>query len=285
MLDRDLTAAQFPEFFQALWDKTPFPWQSALAERVLADQADAWPAAITLPTASGKTACLDIAVFALAAQAARLTRDKPLTAPRRIFFVVDRRVIVDEAYDRAACMAMRLDLARDGILKDVAERLRLLAGGEKEPPLACFQLRGGIYRDDSWARSPIQPTIVCSTVDQVGSRLLFRAYGRSFRAWSLQAGLVGNDSLILLDEAHCAQPFMQTLKAVTRYRQWAENPVESPFHLVVMTATPPPGVARFPDAATEQANREHPVLKRRIEATKPCRLVVADKAHGKDAPR
>ena len=285
MSDKELTAADFADFFRSLWGKTPFPWQSALAERVLADQADAWPHAITLPTAAGKTACLDIALFALAAQADRQALGLAVTAPRRIFFVVDRRVIVDEAFQRANCIAMQLELARDGILKGVADRLRRLAGGPSETPLMCFQLRGGIYRDDTWARSPIQPTIVCSTVDQVGSRLLFRAYGRSFKAWHLQAGLVGNDSLILLDEAHCAQPFMESLKAVTGYRQWAQTRLPSPFQLVVMTATPPPGVPTFPDAETQAADRAHPVLKCRIEAAKPCRLTVAEKAQGKDAAK
>lgn len=278
-----LTGADFSAFFLALWDKTPFPWQTALAERVLAGGSDAWPEAITLPTAAGKTACLDVAVFALAAQAGRQAQRLPLSAPRRIFFVVDRRVIVDEAFERARCMAMRLDMAREGILKTVADRLRLLAGGAGEPPLACFQLRGGIYRDDSWARSPIQPTVVCSTVDQTGSRLLFRTYGRSFKAWHLQAGLVGNDSLIMLDEAHCAQPFMETLAAVSRYRTWAEQPLPLPFRTFVLTATPPAGAPPFPDDATKAADRAHPILRRRIEATKPTRLVVAEKAQGKDA--
>ena len=285
MSDPLLSAADFPAFFEALWSKSPFPWQSALAEQVVMKSVEAWPEAITLPTASGKTACLDIAVFALAAQAERQEGGRTLSAARRIFFVVDRRVIVDEAFDRARSVASKLELAQDGILKRVADRLRRLAGGHDEPPLACFQLRGGIYRDDAWARSPIQPTIVCSTVDQVGSRLLFRAYGRSFKAWHLQAGLVGNDSLILLDEAHCAQPFMETLQSVARYRQWSESALPSPFRLVVMTATPPEGVARFPDEATERANRSHSVLRLRIEASKPCRLDVAAKAHGRDAAK
>lgn len=285
MTEQTLTAADFSDFFQALWGKTPFPWQSALAKRVLGDQTDPWPPAITLPTAAGKTACLDIALFAMAAQADRQAQGIPLTAPRRIFFVVDRRVIVDEAFERSRCMAMRLERAQEGILKTVADRLRRLAGGPTETPLACFQLRGGIYRDDAWARSPIQPTIVCSTVDQTGSRLLFRAYGRSFKAWHLQAGLVGNDGLILLDEAHCAQPFMETLNSVARYRTWAQEPLPFPFRLVVMTATPPRGVPAFPDAETKAADRAHPVLRKRIEATKPCRLAIAEKAQGKDATK
>ncbi len=56
----------FSDFFQALWNKDPFPWQTMLADRV---REGIWPDALDLPTASGKTACLDIAVWALAAQA------------------------------------------------------------------------------------------------------------------------------------------------------------------------------------------------------------------------
>jgi CRISPR-associated endonuclease/helicase Cas3 len=285
MSEQILTASDFDAYFEALWNKTPFPWQTALARRLLGedpnDAPGTWPEAITLPTASGKTACIDIAIFALAAQTPRQEKSAPLTTPRRIFFVVDRRVIVDEAFDRARCLEQRLALAEEGILGEVAERLRRLAGGDK--PLACFQLRGGIYRNDAWARSPIQPTVICSTVDQVGSRLLFRAYGRSFKAWPLQAGLAGNDALILLDEAHCARPFMDTLHAVEKYRLWAEQPLPAPFQVVSMTATPPAELTPFPDPVTAEADRAHPVLKRRLEAAKPCRLEVAEKAKGKDA--
>ena len=296
MTPEDPYAADFVEFFAALGEKPPFSWQQELAKRVLkrapasvdSPGADApsgaggarpssWPAAIALPTASGKTACMDIALFALAAQASRLSSGQPFTAPRRIFFVVDRRVIVDAAHERARRLAKRLGQATKGILKVVADDLRRIAHGaatgfENERPLAVYALRGGMYRSEAWARNPLQPTIVASTVDQIGSRLLFRAYGRGAGTWPIYAGLVANDSLILLDEAHCAQPFLQTLRAVRRYRTWAHEPLRRCFHPVVMSATPPPGIDDvFRDVSGDGRNPDH-LLGQRQLASKPAKL-------------
>ena len=300
--------ADFADFFAALWGEqvTPFAWQSDLARRVLDASCDAaatsaddpnpvgtcgsraWPEAMELPTGAGKTACLDIAVFALAAQADRLGSERAVTAPRRIFFVVDRRIIVDEAHDRARRLASKLEAAEDGILKTVADRLRRLAAGgatglDSERPLAVHSLRGGMYRSEAWARDPLQPTIVASTVDQIGSRLLFRAYGRRPGTWPVYAGLIANDSLILLDEAHCAQPFLQTLRAVAKLRAWAEAPLGRSFHPVVMSATPPPGARDvFRDLSGEGRDPSH-ALGRRQLAGKPASLRIADKARGGNA--
>ncbi|MCY4211121.1 MAG: type I-U CRISPR-associated helicase/endonuclease Cas3 [Gammaproteobacteria bacterium] len=295
----ELGLADFPEFFTALWgeDKPPFAWQQQLANRVLGDVPERaedkpnsptsekqtpempWPGAIALPTASGKTACMDIALFSLASQAGRMVNKQILTAPRRIFFVVDRRVIVDEAYARAQRLVGKLEQAKEGILKCVADNLRIIASGqvfdaEKERPLQAHLLRGGMYRSEAWARNPLQPMIVASTVDQVGSRLLFRAYGRGSGIWPIYAGLVANDSLILLDEAHCARPFLQTLQAVQRYQTWAHEPLSRPFYPVVMSATPPPGITDvFEDLSEEKSDPEHP-LGRRYKASKPAKLGV-----------
>ncbi|GIW91736.1 MAG: type I-U CRISPR-associated helicase/endonuclease Cas3 [Pirellulaceae bacterium] len=288
-----VTPDQFADFFREVYrDRAtgqtfePFPWQERLARRVCAGKATAgkgraWPDALALPTGSGKTACIDIAVFALACQADLPTSQR--TAPRRILFVVDRRVIVDEAFCHALELARRLDEATDGILKEVADSLRKLAGSDK--PLTCHQLRGGLYRDDAWARTPTQPCVIASTVDQIGSRILFRAYGRSFKSWPVHAGLAGNDSLILLDEAHCARPFMQTVQSIARYRDtpWAEQPLRNPFQVVILSATPPPGDGEIFTA--DDQDRAHPVLGARLNARKPTRLCVASKATGTDALR
>lgn len=265
----DLDPRRFDEFFNALHEYEPFDWQRQLARRVADAAGEGWPEVLALPTASGKTAVIEIAIFALSCQAALPPDER--TAPRRIFFVVDRRVIVDEAFERARRLAKRLREAREGILAEVATALLRLSADQENDPLACFQLRGGLYRDDAWARTPTQPTVVASTVDQLGSRLLFRTYGRSSKSWPLHAGLAANDSLVLLDEAHCAKPFGQTLRAVGRYRgsRWADRHLPSPFAFVEMTATPLPGACRFELPASD---REHPVLGRRIDAPKSVRL-------------
>lgn len=306
----ELCPADFRIFFEAVYGYEPFPWQVRLAEKATAD-GGRWPDAIDVPTASGKTACLDVAVFSLALQA-DWPADRIRTAPRRIFFVVDRRVIVEEAYQRARQLAQRLRRAmaqaEEGIVREVAERLRRLAIGNvgqtsrlpvkpgesdvqsvadwlsNQPPLACYQMRGGIYRDHAWARTPIQPMVITSTVDQIGSRLLYRGYGVSEFSRPLHAALTANDSLIILDEAHCSEPFSQTMRAIARYRECREpNAVgqsnAAPFHFVMLSATPSSSARDV--LKIEQEDENHQVLGKRIRASKPTRLVVADKAKGR----
>lgn len=286
----ELTADRFDKYFLELWGEERFDWQHDLAARVLVNQEKPWPEVIALPTAAGKTACIDIAVFALAAQAYRLQNNLSIFAPRRIFFVVDRRIIVDEAFDRAQVLAHKLKSAQSGILKEVANKLRMLARGEaagceNETPLRCFQLRGGMYRSEAWAHSPLQPLIVASTVDQLGSRLLFRGYGCGPGMWPILAGLTGNDCLILLDEAHCSRPFMETLKAVERYRgrDWGQTSLSNPFHAVIMSATPPAELKDvFYDTSDQKKDLKHPLGKRQ-QANKSAKLKIAENAKGKNA--
>jgi CRISPR-associated endonuclease/helicase Cas3 len=264
-----LTSDDFVEFFHAINNDEPFPWQRRLADQICERE---WPAALALPTASGKTACLDIAVFALAVQANRLPEKR--TAARRILFVVDRRVIVDQAYIRAQRLAKKLRAAEEGVLKRVADHLRQIAGDGDAVPLTYYQLRGGVFRDAGWVADPLQPAVLCSTVDQVGSRLLFRGYGVSSLSASIHAALLANDSLILLDEAHCSEPFRQTLEAVRRYRSehWAENGqyIPTPFEFVEMSATP--RGTKEPFGLLEE-DRNNETLRARLEAKKPAQLL------------
>lgn len=263
-----LQAEDFAAVFQAVHGVPPFPWQRRLAEHLALGKP--WPDTLDLPTGSGKTATLDIALFHLALEADREAR----TAPLRIVFVVDRRIVVDAAADRAEKIAKALAAAngKDALAR-MAARLRHLAGADA-PPVIVRRLRGGLPREEDWARSPAQPTILCSTVDQVGSRLLFRGYGVSDSMKPIHAGLLGSDALLLLDEAHLATPFAQTLRRIAAYRAppWCEGPV-APWRFVSLSATPGEGGGSFGLLAEDRAD---PVLGPRLAAAKPARLRLVD---------
>ncbi len=127
-------------------------------------------------------------------------------------------MVVDDVSTRAKAIARALDDSTRPVSAAVAERLRRLGG---EVPLRVATLRGGMYLDHGWARDPAQPLVCVSTVDQVGSRLLFRGYGLLGDATNqlpIHAGMVANDALIVLDEVHLAGAFARTLEAIARYR-------------------------------------------------------------------
>ena len=159
-----------------------------------------------MPTGLGKTACLDIAVWWLASQADRASNRR--TAPTRIWWVVNRRLLVDSTAEHARAIARTLrdpesavrDVAGRRIVERVAERLRSLWVDPAAPPLDVIRLRGGIASRSP--TDPARPTVVLCTLPMYGSRLLFRGYGSSRRP--VDAAMVGTDSIVLLDEAHLA---------------------------------------------------------------------------------
>jgi CRISPR-associated endonuclease/helicase Cas3 len=264
-----LSLSDFETFFQEVHGHSPFPWQKRLLEEV-AEQGR-WRRVLDLPTGSGKTAAIDIAIFHLALEARDLERRR---APVRIAFVVDRRLVVDDAFERSRKIAAALN-APDSTSKPVTARVaaslkRLAIDGQ---PLLVRRMRGGLPREDDWARSPSQPTVLCSTVDQLGSRLLFRGYGVSHSMKPVQAGLIGSDCLILLDEAHLAEPFRQTLEQVDVYRGtgWRASQMAAPWGMTLLTATP--GDALPDPFSLDDDDKSHPILKKRLEASKPARLV------------
>jgi len=268
-----LSIDRFDEFFEQLWCYAPFPWQLRLAKQVFEK---GWPNCIDLPTASGKTAAIDIAVFVLACQAERSTNDR--TVGRRIFFTVNRRVIVDEAFERSFKLAQKLLKAEDGILEEVADALHEVSGDKSVPPLDVAQIRGGIYCDRAWARSITQSIVVCTTADQLGSRLLFRGYGVSPSMQPVHAALTACDSLILLDEAHVTKAFLQTLGLLNRYRQL--HATSPPMRFVQMTATPAgdiPENERFSLKNENWSDPRNQKLKDRQEASKHAQLVSTGK--------
>ena len=247
----DLTSSDFAQFFQDTHGYEPFPWQERLTARVL--KTEEWPEVIDLPTGTGKTAVLDTAIFSLAV--------RPGVFPRRVVFVIDRRIVVDQVRQRAHHVQQKIKDGDTEVLRKV--RAALGTVGEDEP-LGVAALRGGIPIDKEWTHRPDLPWVVVSTVDQFGSRLLFRGYGVSRGMRPIHAGLAGNDCLVILDEVHVSRPFSETLAAVKRLER---GPLPPRFHVVEMSATPSnPKEGRF--ELRDSDLRTSPELRRRVEVSK-----------------
>lgn len=278
----------FPEFYRAINGRDPraingrdpFPWQARLADQVA--RGERWPAEIGVPTGLGKTACLDIAVWWLSSQADRAPRDR--TAPTRIWWVVNRRLLVDSTAEHAAHIARRLrDPGSAGLdpsgrraVECVAERLRSLWVDPDAPPLDVISLRGGIA--SRTPTDPARPTIILCTLPMYGSRLLFRGYGSNRRP--VDAAMAGVDSLVLLDEAHLARHLRDLVPALAdchpKARGFPGADRSRPM-VVALTATgDAPESERFD---LDDDDRAHPVVRQRLDAAKPLRVVEVAKGN------
>ena len=261
--EEDMTSNEFTTFFRDIHDQEPFPWQHRLTTQVL--NRGIWPKVIDLPTGTGKTAVLDTAVFVLAA--------RPAIFPRRIVFVIDRRIVVDQVYKRAQQIRDRIEGGHSPILLKVRDRLRALSDGK---PLGIAALRGGIPIDNEWTHRPDQPWVMVSTIDQFGSRLLFRGYGVTPGMRPIHAGLAGNDCLVILDEVHLSVPFAETLAQVAELNT---GTLPRRYEVVEMSATPNDEEAdRFTlDPVADLSECKE--LRRRVNAVKKAELVDVE-SHG-----
>ncbi|MCL2724401.1 MAG: type I-U CRISPR-associated helicase/endonuclease Cas3 [Polyangiaceae bacterium] len=266
-----MNAKDFISFFKAIHGYSPFPWQARLAETVATT--DGWPDVLALPTGSGKTACIDIALFHWLVAA---SCKEPERAARRIAFVVDRRIIVDEAAERARKIKEAIRGATGGMLAEVRDLLE--ANGSDG--IDVFTLRGGVARERNLVHDPLTVSVVLSTVDQIGSRLLFRGYGVSDTMRSLHAGLFGFDTLLLLDEAHISEPFLKTMQGIVREqnRSQAVRGGPQPLRVVQLSATPGKDKnTGAPPFALDDKDRADPVLQPRLHASKSMRLWAVEK--------
>ncbi len=271
----------FESFFEAVNGYEPFPWQARLAKDVATTET--WPAEVGVPTGLGKTACLGIAIWWLASQADRQPAER--TAPTRIWWVVNRRLLVDSTWEDQAKHIARLlhepaetpssDAASTDVLGAIADRLRSLSIDANAEPLQVVRLRGGV----AWRRptDPSQPAVVLSTIPMYGSRLLFRGYGSSRSMRPIDAALAGTDSLILVDEAHLAGHLMQLFPALQEcapQQRLLLNPSRSAPRVVALTATGDRDGQRF---ELDEADEAIPEITRRLDAAKPTKIWVSDK--------
>jgi CRISPR-associated endonuclease/helicase Cas3 len=255
----------FEDFFREVQGIAPFPWQT-VAAHLLAQRRTP---RVTVPTGLGKSAMVDAAVWA-AAQGGW----------RRIAFVVDRRIVVDAVHERAQRIAQALAApGRSPAMAALAARL----GPEA---LQVVRLRGGVHGDDDWVLHPERITVALTTVDQLGSRLLFRGYGVSPRRWPMHAGFFGHDTLVIVDEAHLSAPFLQTLHTLST--QGAGLGVVPMSATLGGHAAPQGGPEahdlgeeeRSPVLALSSADLALPVVQQRLAACKPASLMEAGPGEG-----
>lgn len=261
----------FNDFYAALNGRPPFPWQARLANTL--GSGGGWPTEIGVPTGLGKTACLDIAVWWLGLQADIAPSER--TTPTRIWWLVNRHLLVDATTDHAERVAALLAESPGcdtGAIAAVASRLRALSADPDAAPLQVVRLRGGAATGRPI--DPSQPAIVLSTLPMYGSRLLFRGYGSSRSMRPIDAALAGTDSLVLIDEAHLAHHLMKLFDPLAACED-PDAPVLATGRqrptIVSLTATGSTKAAGRFDL--DEVDLAHEVVRQRLGAAKPMRII------------
>jgi CRISPR-associated endonuclease/helicase Cas3 len=106
---------------------------------------------------------------------------------------------------------------------DTLDELKKQLGLNDRRKLSISTLRGAHVDNREWLDDPAAPAIIVGTVDMIGSRLLFEGYGVSRKMRPYQAGLLGVDALIVLDEAHLVPPFAHLLRAIEQENSLQPN--------------------------------------------------------------
>lgn len=236
----------------------PFPWQQQFFARLSQGQIER---CLDIPTGLGKTAVMPMWLVARACGA---------TLPRRLVYVVDRRAVVDQATD----VARRLRT-----LVDDDPSLKSALGIKKNRSLPISTLRGQFVDNCEWLEDPASVAIVVGTVDMVGSKLLFEGYGTSRKMRPIHAGLLGIDTLLVLDEAHLVPPFEMLVDDIVRGSdefgpsEATDRELLPPLHLMSLSAT---GRTQQhePFGLTQDDLLPGTVTRKRLDATK--RLALRD---------
>jgi len=254
----------FSTLFEALTGNKPFPWQASLYSRFLAGDI---PASANIPTGLGKTSVLAMWLLALASE--------PGKVPRRLVYVVNRRTVVDQTTTEA--VNLRAALAKPGIA-DIRQRLLGLCALPCEVPLAISTLRGQFADNGEWRRDPARPAVIIGTVDMIGSGLLFSRYTAGFKTRPLHAGFLGQDVLLVHDEAHL-EPAFQTLLEEIQTEQCGRDSLPTrlrdlkPIRILALSATSRSDVVPFSLTDDDRANQ---TVRKRVEAVKRLSLVALE---------
>lgn len=205
---------QFDAAFRALTGYSPMRWQGRLFKRLTKSIPTK---GCDLPTGLGKTSVIPIWLIALASQ----VDSESINLPRRLIYIVNRRTVVDQASRVVEEMRRRLHDPTNSswethtqALRQLVAALRKLSAGLDDLPLAISTLRGELADNEEWKADPARAAIIVGTIDMIGSKLLFSGYGDGRYHRTHHAGLIGQDSLIVHDEAHLTPAFSELLKGI-----------------------------------------------------------------------
>ena len=232
-------------WFREIVGSDPYPWQRRMyGEFVEGDV----PEAVDVPTGLGKTLC--VLLFLLA-------RIRNPALPARIVYVVDRRAIVDQTAEAIRAWIERIVALP--ALADAFDRCSAFARLSPDRPVQLGVLRGGMADDGEWRVDPARPAVVVGTVDMIGSRVLFSGYGDGRSRRPMHAGLLGHDSIVMLDEAHLSPAMDAFLRAVEGIQGHPK------FRTMTLSATGAKASAAFSLSAKDE---ENPEVRRRLHAVK-----------------
>lgn len=232
-----------------------------------------YPHLVDLPTGAGKTEFVVIWLLALAWYGKDSAHRRPI--PRRLVWIVNRRVLVQQVFNIAKDLREKLSTASTE-LAPIRDGLRALCGSEKDF-FEVVELRGQIVADRDWAIRPGVPQLIIGTVDQIGSRLLFQGYGLGKWGRPQQAGLLGVDSWVAVDEAHLVPAFVLTLRQIRERCASTGESLPSPFNaifarlqfwLTELSATPglPRPSAEPPFSLTDEETADSAIADRILAA-------------------
>lgn len=258
--------AFFADGFMKLSGHPPFGWQSRLFRDCFVH--GEVPPALDIPTGLGKTSVIVVWLLALAWQVGK----GGMRLPRRLVYVVDRRTVVDQATDVAEGSREALKTAAAGsIAAQIRDRLNKLCidPADEASPLAISTLRGERADNREWQADPARPTIIVGTVDMMGSRLLFSGYGVSRRMRPFHAGLLGQDTLLIHDEAHLSEPFGKLIHSIEKVQQTQKVP--HPLRAMELSATQRGQDATAAFTLTEEDKAED-LVDERLRAVKRLRF-------------
>lgn len=205
----------FNDLFKIATGHHPYPYQERLA------LSENFPEVIEIPTGLGKT---DAIILGWLWRRRFDPRDSVRAAtPRRLFFCLPMRVLVEQTRDKIEKWLGNLNLLENNSDSNNNKiSVTVLMGGEDK---------------QNWDIYPEKDAIIIGTQDMLISRALNRGYGMSRYRWPTHFGLMNNDCLWVMDEIQLMGKGLSTTIQLQAFRTMLGTIDTLPSASVWMSAT------------------------------------------------